>query len=361
MAKYNSDILNEYLRQGEPAKADNAIAWKTAIGLQQVDGLTPSKYLIDTAKRNIEGEISIDEAVDMINTYYQNKTAHTQQDQDEEEADKVSANIRKILSHRTLAFNTNGFIAVHRRIFEGVFKHAGELRTYDITKNEWVLDGDTVHYLNWEDLRLAIDYDLKQETEFSYKGLSEKEKIHHICLFVSRLWQIHPFGEGNTRATAVFLIQYLRSMGYKIDNSPFADHSWYFRNALVRANYRNINKGIDYDLSYLELFLRNLLLGEDNELQNRQLHIGWKKENVAENVAEELSERQKNILILLRKNVAEGIKTNTQFLSEKFCVNRKTIQRDMAVLAQKQLVQWQGSAKDGHWELVARKSEIQNK
>ena len=170
-------------------------------------------------------------------------------------------------------FSTNGYVSLHRRIFDGVFKFAGRIRDYDITKREWVLDGDTVNYLNWEDLRRAIDYDIEQERNFSYAGLSSDEIIKHITRFVSNIWQIHAFGEGNTRTTAVFTIQYLRSIGFDVSNNLFANHSWYFRNALVRANYKNVQKGIDYTPVYLERFFRNLLLGEGWELRNRYLHI----------------------------------------------------------------------------------------
>ena len=265
--------FDEYLRQGEPTKKECASNWKTAIGLQAVDGLQPSAYLIDVAKRNIEGEISIEETRKLIDSYYQSKTARTPKEEEEEEADKVSANIAKILSTKTFAFNTNGYVSLHRRIFEGVFKHAGEIRQYDIAKREWVLEGDTVNYLNWEDLRRALDWDIMQEKNFQYKGLSDDEKIEHIAEFVSGIWQIHAFREGNTRTTAVFTIQYLRSMGYKVNNEMFAKHSWYFRNALVRANYRNVQKDIEYSPIYLVRFFRNLLLGEEWVLKNRYLHI----------------------------------------------------------------------------------------
>jgi fido (protein-threonine AMPylation protein) len=152
-------------------------------------------------------------------------------------------------------------------------KHAGELRTYDITKKEWVLEGDTVLYLNWEDLRRALDYDIEQERTYSYKGKTHDEMISHLTRFVSGLWQIHAFREGNTRTTAVFTIQYLRSLGFDVDNDQFARHSWYFRNALVRANYQNVPKGIEYTPVYLERFFRNLLFGEQWDLRNRYLHI----------------------------------------------------------------------------------------
>lgn len=284
----NKDNINEfasfdeYLRQGEPSQKESAENWKTAIGLQAVDGLQPSAYLIDVAKRNIEGEITLDETRKLIDSYYQSKTVRTPKDEEEEEADKVSANIAKILASKTFAFNTNGYVSLHRRIFEGVFKHAGEIRQYDISKKEWVLEGDSVNYLNWEDLRRALDWDIEQEKNFSYKGLTDDEKIEHIAKFISGIWQIHAFREGNTRTTAIFTIQYLRSLGYKVNNEMFAKHSWYFRNALVRANYRNIQKGIDYSPIYLVRFFRNLLLKDSWVLKNRYLHIrptdDWKEQ-----------------------------------------------------------------------------------
>ena len=275
----NKDNINEfasfdeYLRQGEPSQKESAENWKTAIGLQAVDGLQPSAYLIDVAKRNIEGEITLDETRKLIDSYYQSKTVRTPKDEDEEEADKVSANIAKILASKTFAFNTNGYVSLHRRIFEGVFKHAGEIRQYDISKKEWVLEGDSVNYLNWEDLRRALDWDIEQEKNFSYKGMTDDEKIEHIAKFISGIWQIHAFREGNPRTTAIFTIQYLRSLGYEVNNEMFAKHSWYFRNALVRANYRNIQKGIDYSPIYLVRFFRNLLLKDGWVLKNRYLHI----------------------------------------------------------------------------------------
>ena len=265
--------FDEYIRQGEPQQREAAYAWSTAIGLQAVDGLKTSPYLNDLARRNIEGELTIDEVSELLDSYYTSKSAREAQDDDMEEADRASKNIKRILSVKTIDFTVNGFISLHRRIFEGVFKHAGKLREYDITKREWVLDGDTVNYLNWEDLRRALDYDIKQERKFSYKGLSQDDLVAHIAGFISGLWQIHAFCEGNTRTTAVFIIQYLRSIGFDVENDLFAKHSWYFRNALVRANYKNAVKGIDYTPIYLERFFRNLLLGEQWDLRSRYLHI----------------------------------------------------------------------------------------
>lgn len=270
--------FDEYIRQGEPDQQEKVSIWQTAIGLQAVDGLKTSDYLKQTARKHIEGEIDIDQARELIKTYYQSKTVRELDDASKQEADKVSANITKILSSKTFAFSTNGFISLHRRIFESVFKHAGKLRDYNITKKEWVLEGDTVNYLNWENLRRALDFDLEQEHYFSYKGISHDVMITHIASFVSGLWQIHAFGEGNTRTTAVFTILYLRHIGFEVSNDMFALHSWYFRNALVRSNYKNAVKGIDYSPEYLERFFRNLLLGEQWDLRNRYLHINPTKE-----------------------------------------------------------------------------------
>ncbi len=265
--------FDEYIRQGEPGKREKAEYWQTAIGLQAVDGLKTSDYLKETARKHIEGDIDIDQARELIKSYYQSKSVREPDDDEKQEADKVSANITKILSSKSFDFSSNGIISLHRRIFDGVFKHAGKVRDYNITKKEWVLEGDTVNYLNWEDLRRALDYDIEQERKFSYKGISHDAMIAHIASFVSGIWQIHAFGEGNTRTTAVFTILYLRHIGFKVNNDMFANHSWYFRNALVRANYKNAVKGIDYSPVYLERFFRNLLLGEQWDLRNDYLCI----------------------------------------------------------------------------------------
>lgn len=272
--------FDEYIRQGEPQKRERAEAWRVAIGLQAVDGLKTSAYLQETARRNIEGDITIDEAKALVNQYYIKKTAHDDGDTNEEEADKVSANISKLLQTDSFTYSVAGLAAIHRAIFEGVFKHAGSFRDYDITKKEWVLRGDTVLYAHWEDLSMTIQYDLDQERQFSYKSLDKSKLVEHIAKFVSSLWQIHPFGEGNTRTTAIFTIKYLRSLGFNVNNDLFEQHSWYFRNALVRANYRNVAKGIEYEPAFLVRFFRNLLLGEDNTLKNRYMMINppeeWK-------------------------------------------------------------------------------------
>ena len=373
----NKDNINEfasfdeYLRQGEPLQKERAENWKTAIGLQAVDGLQPSAYLIDVAKRNIEGEISLDETRKLIDSYYQSKTVRTPKDEDEEEADKVSANIAKILASKTFAFNTNGYVSLHRRIFEGVFKHAGEIRQYDISKKEWVLEGDSVNYLNWEDLRRALDWDIEQEKNFQYKGLSDDEKIEHIAKFISGIWQIHAFREGNTRTTAIFTIQYLRSLGYEVNNEMFAKHSWYFRNALVRANYRNINKDIEYSPIYLVRFFRNLLLGESWVLKNRYLHIDptdeWKVQprlatpqvphtphqkvdrkggQKTEKVGRKGGQKTKDSILSL---IASDPFVTTNEMSKQLQINRSAISKHIKKLKEDQIIERIGPDKGGKW------------
>ena len=267
------DPFKEYLRESEPDKAHKGYAWSTAIGLQAVDGLKPSKYLIDTAIKNIEGKITMKEAQNLIDSYYEERPVHLSDDERTEEADKVSLRIVEILSETAFSFSPNEYIAIHRKLFQGIYNHAGKIRDYNITKKEWVLDGATVMYGSASELRATLEYDFSQEKDFSYKSLSMDEIIHHLAVFISRLWQIHIFGEGNTRTTAVFFIKYLRTLGFAATNDIFAENAWYFRNALVRANYTNLQKGIYETTEYLELFLRNLLLNEQNELQNRNLHI----------------------------------------------------------------------------------------
>ena len=356
--------FDEYIRQGEPNQQERAAIWRTAIGLQAVDGLQTSDYLKETAKKHIEGEIDIDEARHLIKTYYQSKASREPIDDDQCEADKASANITKILSSVSLDFSAKGFVALHRRIFEGVLKHAGEIRRYDITKKEWVLDSDTVNYLNWEDLYRALEFDIEQERNFSYKNLSLEQQVVHIAQFVSGLWQIHPFGEGNTRTTAVFTILYLRHIGFSVENDLFAEHSWYFRNALVRANYKNAVKGIDYSPIYLERFFRNLLLGEQWDLRNRYLHIApsaeWKEqpclstEEEAKSSVEKAKNSEKNIKS--SEEIIQIIQNNPSIsareIAEKMGLTSRNIEKHIRNLREKGILRRIGSTKGGHWEIT---------
>ena len=253
--------LSEYIKQGEPNKVEKTKAWETAIGLQEVDGLMPSKYLIETAKEHIEGNININEVKDRINQYYEALDSRKNLEKKEnEEADKVSTRITEILSEKTFNFSPTELINIHKRLFNGIFDRAGEYRNYNITKKEWVLNGETVIYSSHDIIKETLEYDFEQEKLFSYKDLSFDEAIKHLCKFTANIWQIHPFCEGNTRTTAVFIIKYLKTFGFNINNEVFADNSWYFRNSLVRANYKNFEKNIFEDTSFLEKFFFNLLI-----------------------------------------------------------------------------------------------------
>lgn len=268
------DPFKEYIITEEPKKEDKEYAWNTAIGLQMVDGLKASDYLCEIAKKNINGEITMQNAKELINSYYEEKPKPIDRT---DEADKVSIRIAEILSTNSFTFSVNELLNIHEYLFTNIYPFAGKIRDYNITKKEWVLDGETVSYANSYRLKETVEYDINQEKSFDYSNLSTNDIIKHIARFISNLWQAHIFGEGNTRTTAVFLIKYLRKLGYKVTNDLFKDNAWYFRNALVRANYTNLSKNITETTEYLELFLKNLILNEKNELKNRYLNINYKK------------------------------------------------------------------------------------
>lgn len=265
--------LEEYIRQGEPGRTEKSEAWQTAIGLQAVDGLRTSEYLLETAREHIEGKIDIDAAQKRIQSYYEERKERLEVEAESREADIVSSRIAALLGERAFQFSPAEWQEIHRRLFLGVFSHAGQIRPYNITKKEWILKGETVLYASYNSIRATLDYDFAMEKAFSYEGISIQEAVRHIAKFTSGIWQIHPFCEGNTRATAVFIIKYLKTFGFLVSNEIFARHSWYFRNALVRANYNDMKNGIAATTRYLDLFFENLLMGGHHELKNRQLHL----------------------------------------------------------------------------------------
>ena len=258
----------------EPGRRERAYAWATAIGLQDVDGLKPSKRLIATAKRHIEGEISQEEARRIVDEYYETKDGHDLPS-DTEEADKVAARIVAVINSPTFVFSPAYLIGLHEKIFEGVFPLAGKIREVELTKHEEVLNGASVEYAPSFMVMKTLEYDFDKEARFAYKGISEYAFIAHFSEFVAKIWQAHPFREGNTRTTAVFAIKYLRTKGFDVTNDLFARESWYFRNALVRANYENAQLNVEKTTAYLEDFFKVLLLGEEIELKNRFLRIGF--------------------------------------------------------------------------------------
>lgn len=355
MKDIKKDPFGEYIRNLPPTRKELGQAWSTAIGLQDVDGLKPSEYLYETARKSINGEISVDEAGDLINSYYESKDGRFAAETRTEEADKVSARIAKLLSEKAFIFSPTQYISIHRELFNGIYSHAGKIRDYNITKKEWVLDGDTVSYGGAIDLRETLDYDFSQERDFKFNGLTMDETIHHLAVFISRLWQIHAFGEGNTRTTAVFFFKYLRMLGFDAENDMFAENSWYFRNALVRANYTNIKEGIYETTEFLEKFLRNLLLGEKHELHNREMHIRGEfllghadPINDPINDPIKLDERESRIIELLREDPS----LTRAGMAEQLGCSDSTVKRILQNLVDKGAIKRIGSNKKGEWIIL---------
>ncbi len=337
------DNFEEYLRQGEPNKAEKAKVWKTAIGLQQVDGLKPSDYLIVTAKQNIEGYISIDEVKLRIDSYYKQYPVKDRKNRTEE-ADKVSARIAEILGEQTFTFSPIEYLNIHHRLFQDIYHHAGKIRDYNITKKEWVLNGETVLYASAENLKATLEYDFEQEKKFIYNGLNQQEIIEHIAHFISFLWQIHVFGEGNTRTTAIFLIKYLRKLGFKtVNNDLFAEHSWYFRNALVRAHYQDLSKGIHKTEKYLIRFLSVLLLNEQHSLKNREMHIQY--DDTVKLVNDTVND---TVFYLIKENN----KITAKEISEQLNISLSTVKRKTKALKEKGKIKRIGSDKTGYWKII---------
>ncbi len=343
------DSFEEYLRQGEPNKAERAKDWKTAIGLQDVDGLKPSDYLIENAKQNIEGNITIEEVKLRIDTYYKQHPVKNSENRTEE-ADKVSARITEILGEKTFTFSPAEYLTIHRRLFQGIYNHAGKIRNYNITKQEWVLNGETVLYASAESLKATLKYDFQQEKTFNYSGLSQHEIIVHIADFISFLWQIHVFGEGNTRTTAIFLIKYLRKLGFKeVNNDLFAKHSWYFRNALVRANYEDLSKGIHKTDKYLIRFLLNLLLKENHLLKNREMHIQY-----LDTVNDTVKLQNDTVNDTVFKLIKENNKITATEISKRLKISLSTAKRKIKKLKEKRIIERVGSDKTGYWKMIEK-------
>lgn len=342
--KWNME-LSEYIKQAEPNQKEKAKTWKIAIGLQDVDGLKPSKYLIETAKEHIEGNINIDEAQRRIDEYYKIENNHKLENTSEE-ADKVSVRIVEILSESSFNFNIFELINIHLQLFKGIYKEAGKIRDYNFTKKELVLNDDTVIYSSFETIRETLEYDLEQEKNFSYKDLSLEESIKHISRFTAKIWQVHPFCEGNTRTTAVFIIKYLRTFGFSINDDVFAENSWYFRNALVRANYKNFEKNIFEDISYLEKLFSNLLSDTKYELKNRYTHIAYKNEKSNLNLNDKKYTLEEQAIINIIKN-NETIKQEE--IAKLTGKSIRTIKTIMSVMKEKGMITRIGGKKNGKW------------
>lgn len=369
--KYTIQGLEEYIRQGEPQQRERGETWKVAIGLQQVDGLTPSEYLLDTAKRHIEGDISIGEAKMLIDSYYKSAAGRKEAENDRtEEADKVSARITEILAEKTFSFTPAQLTSIHRRLFEGIYKQAGRIRDYNITKNEWVLGGKTVYYASADTISETLDYDMGQERAFDYANLNVDDAISHLARFCANIWQIHPFCEGNTRTTAVFMIKYLRTLGFNVVNDVFADNSWYFRNALVRANYSDLTQGITETTIYLVNFFRSMLLGEEHDLRNRMMHIEWKKtQDITEiqsaNNTVQSAKTEENLLSKCKNCTLEEmallrIVQNNPFVTQKEMAaqmgkSERTVKTITVHLQEKGVLHRRNGKRNGYWEIITDK------
>lgn len=350
MNKENWNLeLAKYIKQGEPNEVEKTKNWETAIGLQDVDGLKPSKYLIETAKEHIEGNIDIKEVENRINQYYKVLDERKSlESEDNEEADKVAVRIAEILSDKSFNFSPTELISIHQKLFSGVFKHAGKIRTYNFTKNEWVLNGDTVIYASYDMIMDSLKYDFEQEKNFSYKDLSFDDSIKHLCRFTSNIWQVHPFCEGNTRTTAVFIIKYLRTFGFNINDDVFAEHSWYFRNSLVRANYKNFNVNVFEDISFLEKFFYNLLSNTNYELKNRYTHIDYANDTI--------SSKFNNKYTLEEQAIINIVKDNPLIKQEEIAIkinkSVRTVKTLMSEMQNKGLIARKNGKRNGEWEIL---------
>ena len=338
--------LSEYIKQGEPDRVEKTKTWETAIGLQDVDGLKPSKYLIETAKEHIEGNIDIEEVKTRIDEYYEVQGSRKNLEKENEEADKVAVRITEILSEKAFNFSPTELLNIHKRLFIDIFDGAGVYRDYNITKKEWVLNGDTVTYASFQSIKETLEYDFEQEKNFSYKGLSLDESIKHLCSFTANIWQIHPFCEGNTRTTAVFIIKYLRTFGFDINNEVFADNSWYFRNSLVRDNYKNFQKSIFEDTSFLEKFFYNLLTNSKYELKNRYTHI----DNIQSANENEL---KGNNFTLEEQAIINILKATPEITQEEIAIkinkSVRTVKTYMSKMQEEGLIERKNGKKNGEW------------
>ena len=338
--------LSEYIKQGEPNRVEKTKTWETAIGLQDVDGLKPSKYLIKTAKEHIEGNIDIEEVKTKIDEYYEAKGSRKNFEKENEEADKVAVRITEILSEKAFNFSPTELLNIHKRLFIDIFDGVGVYRDYNITKKEWVLNGDTVTYASFQNIKETLEYDFEQEKNFSYKGLSLDESIKHLCSFTADIWQIHPFCEGNTRTTAVFIIKYLRTFGFDINDEVFADNSWYFRNSLVRANYTNFQKHIFEDTSFLEKFFYNLLTNSKYELKNRYTHIdNIQSANENNSEGNNCTLEEQAIINILKGNSA----TTQKEIAVQINKSLRTVKAYMAGMQEKGLIERKNGKKNGEW------------
>ena len=350
--------LEGYIRQGEPDQAQKGRNWATAIGLQAVDGLSPSRYLLDTAKEHIEGRLTIGEVQKLVESYYERSGERTEEELQSEEADIVSSRITEILGERSFSFSSATLRSIYGRLFKGLIQEAGSYRKFNISKREWVLKGESVLYAPWELIGETLDYDFDREAAFSYVGISRDEISKHIAEFTSGIWQVHPFCEGNTRTTAVFIIKYLNSLGIDVDNAPFEENSWYFRNALVRANYDDCPKGIRATTEFLERFFENLLLGAHNDLKNRYMHVDYgalEKDGTVLSASSAFPKCKSCTLnctlgeLAVLRLIADNPRITQKDLAAVIGISERTVKTRTVELQAKGLLQRVGGRRNGEW------------
>lgn len=378
--------MDEYIRQSEPEKIEKAGVWQAAMGLQTVDGLTTSEYLSTVAREHIEGKISIDEVWKKIWNHYEKNSNLTDMENGTKEADFTAARIAQLLGEKTFQFSSAEFLLIHKRLFDGTFVHAGQVRTYNIIKKERILDGNTLTYASWNSIKELLDYHFEIEKQFRYEGLTLEESVSHFAKFASDIWQIHPFCKGNTRTTAVFIIKYMQAFGFEIDYQLFEKYSLYFRNALVRANYTNLKDGIYATTAFLEHFFENLALGTEYALKNEDMGQAYKgqcksdKEMIVtfenlkfhdENVTfkEEIQMCQKQEIkcqkeekydtlmvtsderIILNEIKKNPVITQAE-LAEQIGKSVRTVKREMTQLKEKGYICRLNGKRDGKWEVL---------
>ena len=362
--------LKQYLVSGEPGVEERARNWSMAIGLQDVDRLKPSEFLLELAKANIKGKISSEEVGKRLEEYYSQKSVREKAEADGTfEADRVADRINLLLAEKAFTFSPMELSRIHGFLFKGVLPHAGQFRTYNITKNQWILDGDTISYGSADSLSELLNYDFGEERKFDYSTVSSADAIKHIVQFISGIWQIHAFGEGNTRTTAVFLIKYLRSFGFEVNNESFEKHSWFFRNALVRAHYENIPKGIHRTFEPLERFMNFAVFGIPADLRNRTLHIRWKEVNSAsdnnrpdsvspKSATDEISKGKICTLnctleeAAVLKCITDNPKMTQKAIAEAIGKSERTVKSITSSLVEKGIILRQNGRRNGWWEIL---------
>ena len=264
---------NPYLKKNESKNNIKQVNWDMAIGLQEVDNLKPSKYLEQIREKNVLGELTIEEVKQSLKAYYVEKEKQNNINHNELECDFVSMRIIELLEQDNFELSVDYLKYIHKYLFQDVYEFAGKFRNINFSKQEEILNNDSVAYGDYKTLTESLEYDINLEKNKDYKSMSILDVINNIVNFSSSIWQVHPFEEGNTRSTALFIEKYLISIGYNVDNSLFKDKSIYFRNALVRSNYFDNKLGIKEDKRFLINFYENLLLGKNNNLQSKDMIV----------------------------------------------------------------------------------------